>query len=65
MRANDRLLTAEEAAVMLGVSPASLATWRCRGQHGIPFVRIGVAIRYDPEDLRDWVDKQKNGEGPR
>ena len=54
------LWSTEEAAKFLGVSPASLTTWRSTGQHGIPFIKIGGSVRYLKGDLMKWVEKQRN-----
>ena len=49
------LLTRRQAAALLGVSPGTLAIWACRGQHGLPMVRCGGAVRYRPADLEKWI----------
>lgn len=47
------------AAELLGVSRRTLQGWRWRGG-GPPFVRIGArAVRYDPAEVRAWVDAQR------
>jgi excisionase family DNA binding protein len=51
------LLTAREAARLLSISPRTLWTLTNRGE--LPAVRIGRAIRYDPVDLRHWIERQK------
>ena len=52
-----RLLTAEEAAQYLSVSPKSLETWRTRGG-GPRFVRLrSRAIRYRLNDLTEFVEQ--------
>ncbi|MFL0560563.1 helix-turn-helix transcriptional regulator [Sphingomonas sp. 179-I 2A4 NHS] len=42
------------AGPMLGLSPATLRNMRVKGD-GPPFVKMGRAVRYREEDLRDWV----------
>ena len=58
------LLKATEAAKTLNVSPRLLwsltAANRDDGK-GIPCVKIGRAVRYDPADLRAWIESQKIG----
>jgi hypothetical protein len=44
-----------DAARIVGLSPATLSTLRCRGG-GPPFLRLGRAIRYRVSDLRAWRD---------
>lgn len=47
------------AAEFLGVSRRTMQGWRWRGG-GPPFVRVGSrAVRYDPAQVRDWVDAQR------
>ena len=42
---NSRLNT-ENAAAYLGVSPATLRTWRCTGARKIPFEKVGRHVYY-------------------
>lgn len=52
-----RLLTLREAAALLSVSERTV--WQLGADGQIPQVRIGRAVRYDPADLRRWIEKQK------
>jgi hypothetical protein len=57
------LLNATEASRQLAISPRTL--WAISAPRGpVPVVRIGRSVRYDPLDLRDWLEAQKIG-GPR
>jgi hypothetical protein len=51
------LLKPVEAAKALAISPRKLWSLTAGGQ--IPCVRIGKCVRYDPADLRAWIDAQK------
>ncbi len=55
------LLTARQAAKLLNISERTLYA---RTQDGsITVVRIGDrGIRYDPADLRAWIERAKNSE---
>ncbi len=61
------LLSEHEAALVLGVSRATLERWRLQGYSGEkarapvpPFVRIGAkAVRYDPNELAAFIDAQR------
>ena len=61
------LLSEHEAALVLGVSRATLERWRLRGYSGekarapVPvFIRLGArAVRYDPNDLAEFIDAQR------
>jgi len=52
------LLTARQAAKVLTICEKTLWTLTQRGE--IPAVKIGRAVRYDPADLRVWIDCAKN-----
>lgn len=51
------LLKPEQAARTLAISPRKLWTMTNCGE--IPCVRIGRSVRYCPDDLRAWLEKQK------
>jgi predicted DNA-binding transcriptional regulator AlpA len=55
-----------EAAAYLGISPATLTTWRSdpgRAPHigPPPCVRLGrgkrASVRYRPNDIQEWVER--------
>jgi predicted DNA-binding transcriptional regulator AlpA len=50
-----RPLRDREAAAFLGVSEATLPTWRCRGK-GPRYVRLGRAVRYLECDLAAYLE---------
>jgi excisionase family DNA binding protein len=56
------LLTVRQAAEALQISERKL--WGMAAAGEIPRVRIGRSVRYDPTDLRAWIERQKTG-GPR
>ena len=51
------LLTAKEASQALAVSEKTL--WTYTRKYNIPVVKIGSAIRYDPEDLKRFIQSRK------
>ena len=53
------LLRPAEAAEALAISPRKL--WELTDRREIPSVRIGRSVRYDPGDLRRWINEQKPG----
>lgn len=56
------LLKHPEAAKSLAISERTLwAETEPRGT--LPCVRIGRAVRYDPDDLAIWIDGRKGGGG--
>ena len=54
------LLTPAEAADLLRTTEATLAVWRSTGRHGIPFVKLGRAVRYRRADLLAWLDARSS-----
>ncbi len=56
-----RLLSTEEAACFLGISPGTLIVWRCTGRYQLPFLKIGRLVRYDERDLRAFVESRRVG----
>ena len=58
---DDELLTAEEAADILGVSSAFLQRDRVEGNQ-VPFVQVGNrAVRYSRNDLQNYIDGRRHG----
>lgn len=49
------LLTPEEVAVITGLSRETLAQWRSQ-KRGIPYLKIGRAVRYDPTDVQAYLE---------
>lgn len=66
----ERMMRESELAELIGCSIRTLQGWRWRGG-GPPFVRVGRAIRYDPQAVGAWIDAQRrtstsdSGEGLR
>lgn len=52
-----RLLKPEEASAWLQISPRTLRSMKQRGE--VPAVRVGKQTRYDPDDLRRYVEANK------
>jgi len=54
-----QLLTEQQAACWLSICPRTL--WSKRNSGQIPFVRFGRSIRYDIDDLRAFVARNRAG----
>lgn len=50
------LLTPEQAAAVLGLSPKTLANWRVSGIPALPYRQVGRAIRYQYADLLAFAE---------
>jgi excisionase family DNA binding protein len=54
---NTKLLTTEQAAALLGISPITLTKWRWNGK-GPESVRLGYrTVRYAQSSIDAWVEK--------
>lgn len=57
------LLTEDEAAAYLKVSPRTLQAWRQQGDSGLDFIRLGGKkgglIRYDKAELDAYRERSK------
>ena len=53
------LLTSEHAAPHLGVTPHTLAVWRCTKRHEIPYIKVGRLVKYRLADLDAWLASRK------
>jgi predicted DNA-binding transcriptional regulator AlpA len=55
---NQPLVNEHQAAELLGLKVSTLRRWRWAGT-GPSFVKIGAAVRYDPNTLRCYIDDQR------
>lgn len=56
LTSHSTLLTERQAAALLGISPATLQRWRSTGAVRLGFVKLGKAVRYRADDLRQFVE---------
>jgi excisionase family DNA binding protein len=49
-------LTLEELAIKLSVSKWTIINWA--KTKGLPKIKIGGSVRYDPADVEKWIKKQ-------
>jgi predicted DNA-binding transcriptional regulator AlpA len=56
------LLTEKSVARLLSVSLAALRRWRLEGR-GPRFLKLGAAVRYDPNDVAAWLASRPSGGG--
>jgi len=55
MNSQKRLNTPEEEAKRLKISVKTLAKWRSTGHPKLPFIKIGGAVRYDPDQTDAYL----------
>ncbi len=51
-----RLLSPKEVALILGVSPGTLAIWRCTKRYALSYRKIGRLVKYHPLDVSDFIE---------
>lgn len=49
------LLSREQAAEYLGVTPQTLAVWASTHRYDLPFVKIGRLVKYRKADLDTFI----------
>lgn len=52
-------LTPKQTAQALGVSPATLAVWRCTGRYALPFYRVGSRVYYARHDVEAFIASRR------
>lgn len=53
----DHLISAEQAASILNISPSTLAKMRLSGVSP-RFIKLGRRVAYRPSDLEAWIEAQ-------
>jgi len=53
-----RLLSVDELAELLQVPVKTIYRWRHRGEGPDP-IRVGRHLRFDPADVKRWLDARK------
>lgn len=59
---NSDRIDAKQAAKLIGVSSATLATWRCTKKEQIPYYKIGKKVFYKIEHVLSWIETKKVGQ---
>jgi len=56
----EKLLNLSETAEILGLKRPTLYNWV--NERRIPFVKVGRLVKFDPKDLREFIEKHKKHE---
>jgi excisionase family DNA binding protein len=56
-----QLIRSGEAARFLAISERTL--WSLTRSGRVPHVRVGRCLRYDVDDLRQWIEQKKKQDG--
>jgi excisionase family DNA binding protein len=51
-----QLLTARQAAKVLGVTTSTLAVWRSTKRYPLRYVKVGAKVRYREADLLQFIE---------
>lgn len=58
-----KLLTYEDLAEILSMSPSTLKTWASRKPESLPpMIKLGKSIRFHPDTVERWI-KAKDAKG--
>lgn len=60
---NGDLLTEKQVADLLDLSPGTLSVWRTTGRHGLPFIKVGRAVRYSRRAVEAWLEARTRTTG--
>lgn len=62
-QSTDPLYSPETTSEYLGVTPATLAVWRCTKRYAIPYLKIGRLVKYRKSDLDAWLSSRTQNGG--
>lgn len=62
-RGERTLLTVDEAADRLGVTPTWVRREVNENRWGLPWKRVGKLLRFDPAALDEWLEQQDGNSG--
>lgn len=50
-----RLLTPQEASIILGVTTGTLNVWRSQKRYPLKYIKVGHLVRYHYKDLQEFM----------
>ena len=53
-----QLISPEQVAEILGVSPGTLQVWRSTGRYNLPFIKCGGRAMYRLEDVQVFIERR-------
>jgi excisionase family DNA binding protein len=57
----NNLLSNQQAAEYLGISPNTLEVWRCTKRYDLPYIKVGRIVKYRREALDAFLEKRTIG----
>lgn len=58
---NTDLLSNDQAAEYIGVTPRTLEVWRCTKRHSIPYIKVGRLVKYRKSALDAFLEQRTIG----
>lgn len=55
------LLTENETAERLGLSPHTLTVWRSTRRYDLPFIKLGRSVRYAEDAIERFIESRTVG----
>lgn len=52
------LLTNDQAAAYIGVTPGTLEVWRCTKRYNIAYIKVGRLVRYKQSSLDTFIESR-------
>ena len=53
------LLDKHSAGRLLGVAPRLIQSRAWRARYGVPALRVGGALRFNPQELQEWLARRR------
>lgn len=57
------LLVEKQVSEILQVTPPTLRRWRCEKTMHLPYIKVGVAVRYRAGDVKTFIESCAAGNG--
>lgn len=54
----EKLLTPQEAAAILGISPGTLEVWRSTGRYDLRYIKVGRRVMYRVQDVEAFIQNR-------
>ena len=54
----ESLLTPAQTASLIGVTPHTLAVWRCSKRYPLAFIKVGRKVMYHPAAINQFLKRQ-------
>ena len=56
----NNLLSTDQAAEKLGISPNTLRVWRSKNRIDLPYFKIGALVKYLEDDIDSYINNNRH-----